>query len=92
MNGCKHCDDTGIYARPNGPDDADVEFCDCPLGESKRRAILIALQEAYCTKHNIPNFTAKDGCCIYCCKDIVSERFIDTHITGCPKCLKSYCD
>ena len=30
---CQYCFGTGEYARPNGPDDFDIEFCDCPAGQ-----------------------------------------------------------
>ena len=26
---CRFCNDTGLYAAPNGPDDYDAELCEC---------------------------------------------------------------
>jgi hypothetical protein len=33
---CGRCEDTGVVAVPNGPDDQDVEFCVCEYGKAAR--------------------------------------------------------
>jgi len=29
---CEKCNDTGVKLIPNGPDDFDKDWCDCPAG------------------------------------------------------------
>jgi len=29
LDNCRYCDNTGLRAVPNGPDDVDMELCEC---------------------------------------------------------------
>ena len=38
---CIKCEGSGIYYRPNGEDDFDHEYCDCPEGKRAEKGGVI---------------------------------------------------
>ena len=56
----------------------------------------IGAQREYCRDHHLPMFVPSDGLCFRCNKQIYEGMTIaeagNKHITGCPHCLRTYCD
>jgi predicted nucleic acid-binding Zn-ribbon protein len=56
----------------------------------------IVAQKQYCAAAQVPNFAPHDGICFSCHRQIYEnmslERAGSDHITGCPRCNRSYCD
>ena len=46
MTNCEKCFDTGIYNKPNGKDDFDKEYCECPTGKDIKGLTEKAMEES----------------------------------------------
>ena len=60
------------------------------LIEGRPSASPMRKQEEYCRRNQVPMFAPPNGICWSCGKKIQDKRF--THITGCDRCQRSFCD
>lgn len=52
----------------------------------------IAAQDALCRAKGLPLFAPDDGRCFGCARQIYDVLDGRSHVTGCPFCMRSFCD
>ena len=91
---CKSADEEGC---------ADVDCTTCEYNENNKVVDVdtqdcIDAQLEYVNEHKIPLFAPADGVCWCCHKNIYGTggygltRAATRHITGCSRCMRTFCD
>ena len=80
-----------VEAKDHVPAVLRQEITDVLAMQPLDRAGLLRAQKRLCERGGLPHFAPYTGIC-RCGADIVDEGWATGHVTGCPKCHRSFCD